>query len=136
MVVRKKILIIEDDSFTRFMMKKIIQTLDVGLVIDVAEDGLDGCEQVEMAPEAYALILMDIHMPRLSGLDAAKRIRDNPVDPPSNIPIFAVTADSDLHHPLAVKEHGMDGFIAKPISPGDLVGLVEKYCSVDEIRLQ
>lgn len=127
--MRKKILIVEDDSFTRFMMKKIIDTLEMGLDVDVAEDGMQGCDLVEAKPEIYGLVLMDIHMPNLSGLDATQRIRNCPSDPPKSIPIFAVTADSDFHHPLAVEKYGLDGFISKPISPGDLIGLVEKYCT-------
>ena len=129
--MRKKILIVEDDSFTRFMMKQIINTLEMGLDVDVAEDGAQGCDLLEATPDTYALVLMDIHMPKLSGLDATKRIRSSPNDPPNSIPIFAVTADSAFHHPLAVEQYGMDGFITKPISPGDLIGLVEKYCVTD-----
>lgn len=131
MSARKKILIVEDDQFTRYMMRTIINTLDVGLDIDMAEDGLSGCEHIENAPGSYALVLMDIHMPRLSGLDATKRIRSNSADPPSGTPIIAVTADADFHHPLAVKAHGMDGFISKPISPGGLIELIDKYCSAN-----
>lgn len=127
--MRKKILIVEDDSFTRFMMKQIIGTLDLGPDVDVAEDGTSGCDLLEQTPDQYALVLMDIHMPKLSGLDATKRIRNSRQDPPKSIPIFAVTADSNFHHPLAVEQYGMDGFISKPISPGDLIGLVEKYCA-------
>ncbi|MEQ6204628.1 response regulator [Sulfitobacter sp. HNIBRBA2951] len=127
--MRKKILIVEDDSFTRFMMKQIIGTLDLGPDVDVAENGTSGCDLLEQTPDQYALVLMDIHMPKLSGLDATKRIRNSESDPPKNIPIYAVTADSNFHHPLAVEQYGMDGFISKPISPGDLIGLVEKYCA-------
>lgn len=125
----KKILIVEDDHFTRFMMKKIIDTMDLGLNVDVAEDGNAGCERLENCPNDYALVLMDIHMPNLSGIDATKRIRLNESDPPSKVPIIAVTADADYHHPMAVQEHGMDGFMSKPISPGGLVELLDKYCA-------
>jgi CheY-like chemotaxis protein len=128
-MISKKILIVEDDHFTRFMMKKIIDTMDLGLSVDVAEDGAAGCERLENRPNDYALVLMDVHMPNLSGLDATKRIRANESDPPRQVPIIAVTADADYHHPLAVKEYGMDGFMAKPISPGGLVELLDKYCA-------
>jgi CheY-like chemotaxis protein len=125
----KKILIVEDDTFTRFMMKKIIETLDLEVDVDIAEDGLSGCLRVEKEPASYGLVLMDIHMPNLSGVDATKRIRSNECDPPSKIPIVAVTADADFHHPMAVASHGMDGFMTKPISPGALINLVDKYCN-------
>jgi len=128
MSLRKKILIIEDDNFTRFMMNRIINTLELDLEIDVAEDGLSGCEQLEAAPGCYALVLMDIHMPNLSGIEATKRIRGNLEIKLRNIPIVAVTADSEYHDPLAVEACSMSGFMAKPISPGQLIALIDKYC--------
>jgi CheY-like chemotaxis protein len=72
---------------------------------------------------------MDIHMPRLSGLQATDRIRSSEDDPPRNVPIIAVTADQKYHHPMAVKAHGMDGFLAKPIIPDDLLALIDQYCA-------
>ncbi len=126
---RKKILIVEDDEFNRFMMKSIIETLDVGMDVDLEEDGAAGCERIEKEPSEYALVLMDIHMPKLSGIAATKRIRANVDDPPCNIPIVAVTADANYHHPLAVEAEGMNGFLAKPIAPGELLGLIDRYCS-------
>ncbi len=125
---RKKILIVEDNTFARFMMKKIIETLEVGLDVDLAHDGVSGCKKIEDDPGSYGLVLMDIHMPVLSGIDATKRIRAHVDDPPRNIPIVAVTADPKYHHPLAVQSLGMDGYMAKPISPGELIGLIDKYC--------
>lgn len=128
MDIRKKILIVEDDAFTRFMMKMIIETLEVGVDVHLASDGTSGCARLESDPETYALVLMDIHMPNLSGIEATRRIRSNTDDPPRNVPIIAVTADPDYHHPMAVQTHGMNGYMAKPISPGALIGLIEKYC--------
>ena len=129
MVSRKKILILEDDTFARFMMKKIIETLEVGVDVDLASDGISGCRKIENDPGSYALVLMDIHMPVLSGIEATRRIRASDRDPPRSIPIIAVTADPDYHHHLAVQSLGMDGYMAKPISPGALIGLIDKYCS-------
>lgn len=128
MLTRKKILIVEDDYFNRFMIKSIIETLDVGMDVDIEEDGLAGCERIEREPNGYALILMDIHMPKMSGIAATKRIRANVGDPPRNIPIVAVTADAKYHHPLAVEAKGMNGFLPKPIAPGELLSLIDQYC--------
>ncbi|WP_300038888.1 response regulator [uncultured Roseobacter sp.] len=129
MTRQKKILIVEDDNFNRYMIKAIIETLDIGLHVDLAEDGKAGCETIERAPDDYALVLMDIHMPRLSGLEATDRIRANAGDPPRHVPIVAVTADADYHHPMAVEAKGMNGFLAKPIAPGELLALIDRYCS-------
>ncbi len=127
MLSNKKILLVEDDFFTRFMMKEIIDTL--GVAVDVAEDGQAGCDQLDQNPDVYSLVLMDIHMPKLSGIDATNAIRSSPNDPPRSVPIIAVTADEQYHDNLTVAKLGMDGFIVKPVSPGELNALVDKYCS-------
>ena len=126
MRIAKKILLIEDDYFTRFMMKEIIDTL--GIDVDIAENGKDGCEQLDLCPGDYGLVLMDVHMPKLSGVDAARVIRANPSDPPRNVTIIAVTADTHYHDESVVREHGMDGYIAKPITAVELNGLIDQYC--------
>lgn len=126
MLTTKKILLVEDDYFTRFMMKEIIDTL--GIDVDIAENGEEGCKQIDLCPGDYGLVLMDIHMPKLSGVDATNMIRANPNDPPRNVAIIAVTADTHYHDNSVVSEHGMDGYIAKPITAGELNGLIDQYC--------
>lgn len=126
MSTAKKILLVEDDYFTRFMMKEIIDAL--GVDVDIAENGQQGCEQLDQCPGEYGLVLMDIHMPKLSGVDAARLIRAHPNDPPRNVTIIAVTADAQYHDHAVVSSHGMDGYIAKPITAGALMGLVDRYC--------
>jgi CheY-like chemotaxis protein len=126
MTATKKILLVEDDDFTRFMMKEIIDTL--GIDVDVAENGQEGCERLDENPDAYGLVLMDIHMPKLSGVEATKLIRQKPNDPPRNVPIIAVTADEHYHDKSVVSRHEMDGFIVKPITAAELNGLIDQYC--------
>ena len=126
MISVKKILLVEDDHFTRFMMKEIFDTL--GVNVDIAENGQQGCEKLDDSPGEYGLVLMDIHMPRMSGVDATKMIRQKPNDPPRNIPIIAVTADTHYHNESVVAAHGMDGFVTKPITAGELNGLIDHYC--------
>jgi CheY-like chemotaxis protein len=126
MTSTKKVLLVEDDYFTRFMMKEIIDTLEIE--VDIAKDGQEGCDHLDNNPGEYGLVLMDIHMPKLSGVDATRMIRGKPNDPPRNIPIIAVTADQKYHDTAVVSEHGMDGFIAKPITAVELNGLIDLYC--------
>ncbi len=126
MADRKKVLLVEDDAFTRFMMKEIIATL--GVDVDVAENGDAGCKALANDPEAYGLILMDLHMPGMSGIDAANHIRQLPSNPPNRVPIIAVTADVNYHDDARVEQLGMNGFASKPVSPGHLMSLVDRYC--------
>lgn len=124
MLQRKKVLLIEDDQFSRFMMKEVIDML--GVDVDVAADGQQGCDTLDRDPEAYGLVLMDLHMPQMSGIDAANYIRSK--QPPNAVPIIAVTADVDYHDAAVVEKLGMNGFASKPVSPGHLMDLIDQYC--------
>jgi len=124
----KKILLVEDDQFTRFMMGEIIRSLDVD--VDIASNGQEGVDHLDENPSIYGVVLMDIHMPKMSGIDATQIIRQNPNDPPRNIAIIAVTADEQFHDADVVKQHGMDGFMSKPITAGGLLDVVDRYCTV------
>ncbi|WP_300032273.1 response regulator [uncultured Roseobacter sp.] len=122
----KKVLIVEDDEFTWFMMRSIIATLDVD--VDLAQDGADGCEKISQNPERYGLVLMDIHMPGVGGLEATNRIRAHPNDPPRDLPIIAVTNDTRFHDENYIEHLGMNGYATKPITAGELLGFVESFC--------
>ena len=132
MKIAKKILLIEDDEFTCFMMRKIVKALNVD--VDFVHDGLDGCDLLSENPQAYGVVLMDIHLPGAGGVSATHRIRNADEDPPRNIPIIAVTSDRRYHDARSVSEIGMNGFIPKPVTAGDLLGLVERYCISAEPR--
>ncbi|WP_299614203.1 response regulator [uncultured Tateyamaria sp.] len=126
MLQRKKVLLIEDDQFSRFMMKEVIDML--GVHVDIAENGKQGCDTLDQNPEDYGLVLMDVHMPEMSGIDATKYIRAKV--PPNAVPIIAVTADMDYHDARLVEELGMNGYASKPVSPGQLMQLIDQYCHV------
>ncbi|MCH2164388.1 MAG: response regulator [Marinovum sp.] len=122
----KKVLLAEDDELTRFMMGEILDTF--GFRFDLARDGQECKDMIEANPDSYGIILMDVHMPGISGIDAALAIRKAGQDPPKNIPIYAVTADADYHDNQAVREKGMDGFIRKPIDATEVTTLVSQFC--------
>lgn len=126
MQTTKKILLVEDDYFTRFMMQEIIDTL--GVKVDIAENGQEGCDKLDENPNSYGLVLMDIHMPKLSGIDATRMIRQHPTDPPRNVAIIAVTADEHYHDQSVARHYGLDGVIAKPITASELNALIDQYC--------
>ncbi|WP_299627250.1 response regulator [uncultured Tateyamaria sp.] len=127
MSARKKVLLVEDDEFTRFMMKEIIATL--GVDVEIATNGQDGCDVIAAAPESFGLILMDLHMPQMSGIDATRQIRALPANPPCDVPIIALTADVTYHDTMRVKKLGMNGFASKPVTPGQLLALIDEHCS-------
>ncbi|WP_299376601.1 response regulator [uncultured Tateyamaria sp.] len=127
MTERKKVLLVEDDEFTCFMMQEIIGTL--GVDVEVATNGTEGFDALSKSPGAFGLVLMDLHMPVLSGIDAARKIRKLAKNPPREVPIIAVTADVNYHDDARIEQLGMNGFASKPVSPGQLLALIDRYCA-------
>ncbi|MEL6452050.1 MAG: response regulator [Pseudomonadota bacterium] len=127
MAGRKKVLLVEDDEFTRFMMKEIIGTL--GVDVEIACNGSEGYATLHNDPASFGLVLMDLHMPEMSGIDATRAIRQAKQNPPRSVPIVAMTADVNYHDTSRVEQLGMDGFASKPVSPGQLLDLIDRYCA-------
>lgn len=127
MTYMHKVLLIEDDEFTRFMMREIISGL--GVEVEIASNGDEGCKLLEKQPGEFGLVLMDLHMPVMSGIDATHKIRNEVDDPPRQVPIIAVTADVTYHNTSRVEELGMNGYTSKPVSPGTLLSLIDQYCA-------
>ncbi|MBL8473599.1 MAG: response regulator [Rhodocyclaceae bacterium] len=113
-----RVLLVEDEMLNREIAFEILG--DVGLEVDMAEDG----EQALFAAQAgdYDLILMDVRMPKLNGLDATRQLRDIPAL--KKIPIVAMTANAFAEDRDRCLEAGMDDFIAKPFPPESLLAKV------------
>jgi len=96
---------------------------DVGLAIDLAEDGLQAVEKARSG--RYASILMDMQMPKMNGLDATRQIRKLPGH--QSTPILAMTANAFAEDKDRCFEIGMDDFITKPIQPEILYETLLKW---------
>lgn len=112
--MNKRILLVEDDSSTRFLLSEMVDEL--GYEWDAAQDGQACLDLVFDDPDRYDLILMDIHMPIVSGLEASRTIRGADTDPPRSIPIVAVTADAQWHSTSRCHAAGFNGFVGKPVT--------------------
>lgn len=127
MTYMHKVLLIEDDEFTRFMMREIIAGL--GVDVEIASNGDEGCKALEDRPGEFGLVLMDLHMPVMSGIDATERIRNDIENASGRVPIIAVTADVNYHDTARIEGLGMNGYTSKPVSPGTLLSLIDQYCA-------
>ncbi len=109
--VGKRILLAEDELVAQEVARYILE--DVGLVVDVAEDGQQA--QAMAKHNLYALILMDMHMPIMNGIESTQAIRNDSQN--QNTPILAMTANAFDEDRQVCLEAGMNGHIAKPVDP-------------------
>ena len=105
------VLLVEDNSINQEVAREILE--DMGLVVDVADDGLHALERCR--DKRYDVILMDMQMPRMDGLTATRMLRENISF--AATPILAMTANSTLNDRKECLAAGMNDFITKPIMP-------------------
>ena len=121
-----RILLVEDNLLNRELAQTLLNT--VGLVIDTAEDGLEAVAKVRA--NNYDLILMDVQMPRMDGLEATSVIRS--MTDKADLPILALTANIYDEDRLACLEAGMNELIAKPFKPDHLFSTIVKWLGTRE----
>ena len=126
-----RILLVEDNLINRKLALKILKNL--GFRIDVAINGLEAVKAVKSKP--YDLVLMDVQMPEMDGLTAARKIRENEERTAVGkqqevfhpIPIIAMTAGAMKGDKERCLEAGMDDYISKPIRVAQLAEIIEKW---------
>lgn len=113
-----KVLLVEDNELNQKFAMAVIRKL--GYEVDVAENGRVGLDKY--LSQTYDLILMDIQMPEMNGIEAAKAIRKHEAQygDGKHIPIIAITAFVMEHDRKNCIEAGMDEFLAKPYKPLEL----------------
>jgi PAS domain S-box-containing protein len=116
-----RILLVEDNEINQHVASEILQ--DAGLVVDVAENGLVGLAMAQR--NAYDLVLMDMQMPVMDGLTATREMRQ--LEQLSRLRIVAMTANAMQRDREACLAAGMDDFVAKPIDPNELWGVLLRW---------
>ncbi|MEY4756553.1 MAG: hypothetical protein RJA34_1451 [Pseudomonadota bacterium] len=106
-----RLLLAEDNLMNQEIARELLQ--DLGFVVDIADDGEAALALAEQHP--YELVLLDIQMPRMDGLQAARRIRTLPAY--ANTPLIAMTANAFAEDKAAALAAGMNDHIAKPVDP-------------------
>ncbi len=119
-----RILLVDDNIMNQKVALAILNSS--GFSADIADNGMMAIEMLEKAP--YDIVLMDIQMPEMDGIEATGRIRKSASDF-QNIPIIAMTAHAMKGDREYYLESGMDDYISKPIHPKELIKLVRKYLS-------
>ena len=116
----KTILYVEDNEMNRKIVRDLLKRTKYTLV--EAHDGEAGvAKALEIRPD---LILMDIQLPKISGLDATRKLRAEAAT--AQTPIIAITSFALSGDDQKAKEAGATAYLAKPYSPFDLLGLIRK----------
>ena len=117
----KKVLIIDDSSSVRRQLSVALG--NAGFVVLEAADGVDGADQIR-AETDLALVICDVNMPRLSGLDMLERLQDEIAR--RQLPVVMLTPERQPEAMTRAKKWGAKGWIVKPFKEQLLLGAVQK----------
>ena len=128
----KKILIAEDDFFIRDIYNKVFVL--AGYDVRVAEDGLSALDKIKT--DAFDIILLDLMMPRLTGIDVLRQMRALST-PAKDTPVFIITNLGQQNMIEAAFKLGMDGYIIKSqVTPQQIVKEIDTFFENKEASSQ
>ena len=116
----KKILLVEDEETNIILIQEFLAITQIR--IDVSKNGKNAVERIE-ADEKFDLVLMDIKMPIMNGLEATIRIKK--INP--ELPVIAQTAYALSEEREQALDAGCDDYITKPIRRDNLIALIAKH---------
>jgi CheY-like chemotaxis protein/HPt (histidine-containing phosphotransfer) domain-containing protein len=120
-----RILLAEDNEVNQMVAVEVLRR--AGFHCDVVSDGREAVDAV--MNRRYDAVLMDCHMPKLSGLEAALEIRRREANGPGRVPIIALTANALRGDRDACLAAGMDDYLVKPLEPPKLITMLNRFVS-------
>jgi signal transduction histidine kinase/DNA-binding response OmpR family regulator len=118
-----RLLLVEDNAVNQRVVLAMLRKKD--FKIDVANNGQEALEKLERAAEPYHLILMDVQMPVLDGLETTRAIRRNKNW--DHLPIIAMTAHAMIGDRERCLQAGMNAYVSKPVQQVGLIAVIEQY---------
>lgn len=118
-------MIAEDSSVILNLTKKILE--QENMEIAAAKNGVEVLKKLD--GEDFDVILMDINMPKMDGMECARQIRALSDKQKAGTPIFAITGNANNYTDQEFKDAGINEYLPKPLDFDNLVTLVHKYTS-------
>ncbi len=123
---KRQVLVAENDTKSSEVIKALLESRDI--MVDLAIDGLEAVKLFELAPPGYYdLILTDLDLPMMSGLEVAESIRNSFHENGATIPIIGMSVDVLEQNVFHALESGMNGHISKPITITNLSSTLKNY---------
>ncbi len=126
-MLKIKILVVDDNQINRLLLNKVISKW--GSTADFAENGLQAVEKITTNRD-YDVVLMDVYMPEMGGIEATQVIRAKDEPYFKQLPIIALTASMLSSERVQIDEAGMNDFILKPFDPKALFDKLSVYQKV------
>lgn len=121
-----RVLLAEDNDLNREIAEELLR--EAGIQVDSVENGLLAVRRIEQNEAGrYDMVLMDIHMPVMDGLEAVGKIRQLPDQRKARIPVIAMTADAFEEDIRICEQAGMDGHISKPINIETMFEVIRSF---------
>lgn len=121
---QQRILVVEDDLFLRELYTDVLTA--EGYKVEMAQDGEEALQKIKVG--GYDLILLDIIMPKMDGLEVMRQVQNSPPQNPNKCVVFLTNLDKDEEIKTALKL-GQGYLIKSQITPGMLVEEVKNYIS-------
>ena len=121
----ERVLIVEDNGKNMKLVRDVLQATGYSTL-----EATTGEEAVGLAlSQAPALVLMDVQLPGIDGVEALERLRQN--ERTASIPVLALTAQAMSGDRERFLEAGFDGYLSKPIDVAELIQVVQEHCGRD-----
>ena len=118
----KRVLIVEDNEKNMKLFRDVLQATGYSTL-----EATTGEEAIELSlSQAPALVLMDVQLPGIDGVEALERLRQN--ERTASIPVLALTAQAMSGDRERFLEAGFNGYLAKPVDVGELIETVREHC--------
>ncbi|MEZ4775647.1 MAG: ATP-binding protein [Bacteroidia bacterium] len=125
-----KVLVAEDNKINQVIARKFLEKWEIRTI--VVNNGQEALDQIYQ--EKFDVILMDIHMPELDGIEATRMIRQSTNPVIADLPIIALTASALEEEIKLIMEAGMNDIVTKPFDPITLYQMIARYHKFEEIE--